>query len=265
MENLLLDFLAEVVRHRTDEHTLCQRGNLARRDKAVHLGGDGGGHVVAVDGDGLPFLQDFAEALGERLGCLAHHLSGEDVADGVDDDLRLLVGIVADELREVLKAQQHGHLVATRGGDKVIQPLDEHGGQLIDDDGAFQPALLVHQFDDARVVQSERRPVDGLPVGVVADAEHLRLVGVVDVEGELVGGHHPIERRGNHARERYLGRSNLPHELVGSPGEPCVEERAEVVLQFGIGGHDGENLLVGLVQELDRMGEGAILSVFVNA
>ena len=179
MENLLLDFLAEVVRHRTDEHTLCQRGNLARRDKAVHLGGDGGGHVVAVDGDGLPFLEYFAEPLGERLGRLAHHLPGEDVADGVDDDLRLLVGIVADELREVLKAQQHGHLVAARGGDKVVQPLDEHGGQLVDDDGAFQPALLVHQFDDARVVQSERRPVNGLPVGVVADAEYLRLVGLL--------------------------------------------------------------------------------------
>ena len=70
-------------------------------------------------------------------------------------------------------------------------------------------------------------------------------------------GHHPIERRGNHARKRYLGRGNLPHELVGSPGKPRIEERAEVVLQFGIGGHDGENLLVGLVQELDRMGEGA--------
>ena len=142
MENLLLDFLSEVVRHRTDEHALRQRGNLARRDKAVHLGGDGGGHVVTVDGDGLPFLEYLAEAFGERLGGLAHDLPGEDVADGVDDDLRLLVGIVADELREVLKAQQHGHLVAARGGDKVVQPLDEHGGQLVDDDGAFQSAFL---------------------------------------------------------------------------------------------------------------------------
>ena len=51
-----------------------------------------------------------------------------------------------------------------------------------------------------------------------------------------------------------LAEAICPHELVGSPGEPCVEERAEVVLQFGIGRHDGENLLVGLVQELDRMG-----------
>ena len=195
MEYLLLDFLAEVVRHRTDEHALRQRGNLARRNQAVHLRGDGGGHIVAVDGDRLPFLENLAEPLGERLGGLAHDLPGEDVADGVDDDLRLLVGIVADELREVLKAQQHGHLVAACRSDKVVQPLDEHGGQLVDDDGAFQPALLVHQLDDARVVQTECRPINRLPVGVVADAEHLRLVGVVDVEGELVGGHHPIERR----------------------------------------------------------------------
>ena len=123
MENLLLDFLSEVVRHRTDEHALRQRGNLARRDKAVHLGGDGGGHVVTVDGDGLPFLENLAEPLGERLGGLAHHLPGEDVADGVDDDLRLLVGIVADELREVLKASSTATLLLRAVAIRLSSPL----------------------------------------------------------------------------------------------------------------------------------------------
>ena len=61
VENLLLDALVEVVGHRTDKHTLRKTGNLARRDERVHLRVDGGGHVLPVDGDGLPFLQHLTE------------------------------------------------------------------------------------------------------------------------------------------------------------------------------------------------------------
>lgn len=74
MKNLLFDALIEVVCHRTDKHTLRERGNLARRDKALHLRVDGGGLVLAVDGDALPLLQDFAETLRKGLGGFAHHL-----------------------------------------------------------------------------------------------------------------------------------------------------------------------------------------------
>ena len=56
MENLLVDALVEVIGHRTHEYTLCEVGNLACRDKAIHLRGNGGGFVVAVDGHGLPLL-----------------------------------------------------------------------------------------------------------------------------------------------------------------------------------------------------------------
>ena len=41
------------------------------------------------------------------------HLPGEDVADGVHHHGGLLVAVVALELREVLKAQQGGNLIAT--------------------------------------------------------------------------------------------------------------------------------------------------------
>lgn len=40
MENLLVDALVEIVRHSTDKHALCEVGNLACRDKTVHLSGD---------------------------------------------------------------------------------------------------------------------------------------------------------------------------------------------------------------------------------
>ena len=64
MENLLLDTLVEVVGYRPDEHALREVGNLACWNKAVHLGVDGDGGLVPVDGHVLPFLQDLAETLG---------------------------------------------------------------------------------------------------------------------------------------------------------------------------------------------------------
>ena len=134
VENLLLDALVEVVGHRTDKHTLRKTGNLARRDERVHLRVDGGGHVLPVDGDGLPLLPHLAETFGKRLGGLAHHLSGQDIADGVHHNLRLLVAIVANQLREVLKTQTHRHFVASCRGDEVIKPFEIDGWQLVDDD-----------------------------------------------------------------------------------------------------------------------------------
>ena len=63
VKNLLLDALGEVVGHRTDKHTLRKTGNLARRDECVHLRVNGGGNILPVDGDGLPFLQHLTEPL----------------------------------------------------------------------------------------------------------------------------------------------------------------------------------------------------------
>ena len=64
VEKLLLDTLVEVVGHRTDKHSLRQAGNLAGRDKRVHLRVDGGRNVLPVDGNGLPLLQNLSEAFG---------------------------------------------------------------------------------------------------------------------------------------------------------------------------------------------------------
>lgn len=64
VKNLLFNALVEVIGHRTDKHSLRQAGNLAGRDKRVHLRIDRGGNVLPVDGNGLPFLQDLSEAFG---------------------------------------------------------------------------------------------------------------------------------------------------------------------------------------------------------
>ena len=63
VKNLLLDALVKVVGHRTDKHSLRKPGNLARWNERVHLRVDGGGHVLPVDGNGLPLLQHLTKPL----------------------------------------------------------------------------------------------------------------------------------------------------------------------------------------------------------
>ena len=63
VKNLLLDALVEVVGHRTYKHALRQTGNLARRNERVHLRVDGGGNILPVNGDRLPFLQHLTKPL----------------------------------------------------------------------------------------------------------------------------------------------------------------------------------------------------------
>ena len=133
VENLLLDTLVEVVGHRTDKHALRQSGNLARRDKRVHLRVDGGGNVLPVDGNGLPLLQHLSEPFRERLGGFAHHLTGEDISDSIHHDFGFFIAIVTHQLAEILKSQTYGNLVASCGGDKVVQPLEIYRRKLVDD------------------------------------------------------------------------------------------------------------------------------------
>ena len=164
---------------------LCEVGNLARRDKAVHLGVDGDGGLVPVDGHVLPFLQDLAETLGQCLGGFGNYLTCKYIADGITDYSGLFVSVITLQLAKILKAEHDGYLVASGGGNQVIQPTHIDGGQLVDNHGGFEPFLLVDELHDTGVVQSQRRPVDALPVGIVTDYQHFRLFGIVDVQRKL--------------------------------------------------------------------------------
>ena len=167
MENLLLDALVEVVGYRPHEHALREVGNLACRNKAVHLGVDGDGSLVPVDGHVLPFLQDLSEAFGERLGGFRNYLTCKYIADRVTDYGAFLVTVVTLQLREILKAEHDGYLVASSGGNEVIQPTYVNGGQLVDNHGGFETFLLIDELDNAGVVQSQSRPVDALRSGLL--------------------------------------------------------------------------------------------------
>ena len=64
MEDLLLDTFVEVIGNRADKHSLGESANLARRNETVHLGVDGSGDILAVDGNGLALLEHFSKTLG---------------------------------------------------------------------------------------------------------------------------------------------------------------------------------------------------------
>ena len=83
----------------------------------------------------LAKLDDLAEAIRQGAGRIAHDLSREDIAHGIDDDLRLLLPVVALQLREILNAQTDGDLVRAGRGDQVVQPPDVDRRQLVNDKG----------------------------------------------------------------------------------------------------------------------------------
>ena len=94
MENLLLDTLVKVVGHRTHKHTLCEITDFACRDKAVHLCGDRGGFVVAVDGHGLSLLKYLTKPFGKRLSRLTDYLPGKNISHRILNHLAFFVSIV---------------------------------------------------------------------------------------------------------------------------------------------------------------------------
>ena len=63
MEDFLIYAFGEIVGNRADKHSLRQTTNLAWRNKAVHLGVDGSGDILTVDGNGLALLQHLSETL----------------------------------------------------------------------------------------------------------------------------------------------------------------------------------------------------------
>ena len=247
MEDLLLYFFIEVVGYGPHEHTLREVADLRGRDQRIHLRIGRKGRASLSERYGFALLENLAEAFGKRLGRVAYDLSGKDVAYGVLDHLALLVPVIPRQLAEVLKAEADGHLVRAGRGDQIVQPAEIDRGELVDDDCRFELALLVYQAHDAGVVKPEGCRVDVLPVGVVPHAEDLGRIGVVDVEGEVVPGHHPVELRGDHARKGNLGRGDLSLQLVLRPAFPCVHKGTEVVFELRVGGQDDEDVGISFI------------------
>ena len=152
MENLLVYLLPEVVRHAAHECALREVGYLGSGNQGIQLRVDGGGCILSVDGYGLPLLEYLSETLRKILGGFTDHLAAEDVTDRILDYLRLLVTVVTGQLREVLKTETDRHLVASGGGNKIVDAAKINGRKLVYDNGTLQLSLLVHQLHDTGIV-----------------------------------------------------------------------------------------------------------------
>ena len=120
MEYFLVNLFPEVIRHTAHKRTLRQVGDFRCRNEGIHLRVDGGGSVLPVDGDGLPLLEYLAEAFRKVLRRFSHDLTAEDITHRILDNLRLFFTIVTGQLREVLEAETDRHLIASGGGDQVV-------------------------------------------------------------------------------------------------------------------------------------------------
>lgn len=98
VEDLLFDTFVEVVGYRTYEHTLCEVTDFGCWNETVHLCGDRGGLVIAVDGHGLALLEHLSKPLRKCLGCFSYHLSREHVTYSVLYYLALFVAIITGKL-----------------------------------------------------------------------------------------------------------------------------------------------------------------------
>lgn len=81
------------------------------------------------------FWSTFPKRSDKVFGGLANDLSAEDITNGIDNHLSLLVSIITDQLREVLEAQADGNFVASCRGNQVIQAFEIDGRQLVNDNG----------------------------------------------------------------------------------------------------------------------------------
>ena len=119
-------------------------------------------------------------------------MSGENIADGIHHHRCFRLAVVTLQLGEVLKAETDSDLVASGRGDKVIETLEVYGRQLIYHHTRFEHTLLVDEFDDTGIVETESRAIDILAVGIVTDTEYLRCLSVIDVESKVVARHYPV-------------------------------------------------------------------------
>lgn len=199
VEDFLLHLLLEAVADASHEHALGEVGYFRGRYQRVQLGADAGRCVLTGHVDGLALLEHLPEAFRKVLGRFPQHLPGKDIADGVLDDARLLFTVVAYQLAEILRAQADGHLVAAGRGYQGVEPFEIDRRDLVHQDGALELSLTVHHLDDTGVVQPKGRRIDVLPVRVVAHAQDLGGVRVIDVQCEVVPAHDPVERGADHA------------------------------------------------------------------
>ena len=169
-EELASDLRVVIVRHLSEEYSLGECLDAGYGHYVLLMEGGVGGVRVGAGGLALLLAELLAEGLAQLLGGLAVDLTCEDVADGVEDDVGLLLGVVPHQLALVLCPEDDGYLVASGRGYEVVKSLDEDGGQLVEQHAARPLALVVDELEHPRGVERERRSVDGLIVGVVAHA-----------------------------------------------------------------------------------------------
>ena len=127
-----------------------------------------------------------AEGFTKIYSGIAFDCTSEDVANGVEDDVGLIFVVVAYELGFVLSSYYNGNSVLAAGVDKIVKSLEIDGWEFVDKNAAFLFPRNVDEFEELGCEQRKCGAVYALAFGIIAYADDFRLLGVVDVEGEVI-------------------------------------------------------------------------------
>ena len=210
----------------------------------------------------LPF--HLPEGFAEAFCRVALYGTGKHVSHGVEDDIRFLLVVVLHKLALVLGADDNGHLVLARGIDKVVQALEVNRGQLVDENGRVLPAGDIDDLEQLAHQHGQRGAIDRLAPGIVAYADNLGLLRVIDVQREIVPGKRPVQGFGGKAVERHASRCNLPLELFERLVLDGIGKCVPLHLQLVEILHHVEHLTVILPHQLNQMREGAVDAAFID-
>jgi hypothetical protein len=199
------DLLGRTVGGDTDKFAGAEGGDLAGGQRQVKLLALAGAAVPAVDADGGFVLQDFAEEFGGESGGVSPDLAGDDVAGEVEEGVGLIAAVFFTELGEVLDAEGNGYFVAAGTGQRHVHAAGIKGGKFVVEEMAGNTPFLVDEFDHAGDVQGDDGAENELFLWIGPDTNGFRGMGIIDVQGKIIGGKQVVEMRGGEGGEGHTG------------------------------------------------------------
>ena len=192
MEGLEAEGLAGTVGGDADEFPGGKGGDAAGGNGEVEVLAFAGAGILAVGTDGGLGLEDLADLLGDETRGVATDLAAKEIGGEVEEDVGGVAAIEGAELFDGLDAEGDGDFIGAGGGEGGVHAGAIKGGELIAQNVAGYAAFFIDELEHAGDIKADDGAVNVLFPGVGPDADDLGGMGVVEVEGEFIGGEQVI-------------------------------------------------------------------------
>ena len=124
---------------------------------------------------------------------------------------------------------------------------------------------MVHPLEHPGGIQSDTGTVDDLPIRVVAYAEDLRMLGIIDIQIEVITRQNPVQIAGSELGQRDSRTGNHTLKLVVGTRIQSICKGGYLGLHIRIGNKYGDDLPVVLIEELDGMRERTVSALLMGS